>query len=94
MKGVRQPQWLAETLFHRIPPLDQFSPAGLLALGSTAGSRLPNGVGPISDWLSPCDRRPRLQRRDRHGFAPCSGMLDDLNLSETLYYVNHGVVAA
>ena len=57
------------------------SPAGLLALGSSAGPRLPDGVVSISDWLSPCGRRPRLQRRDRHGLAPCSGILDAAKVS-------------
>ena len=59
------------------------SPAGLLALGSSAGLRLPDGVVSTSDWLSPCNRRPRLQRRDRHGFAPCSGILDDVRMLAT-----------
>ncbi len=42
--------------------------------------RLPDGVNSISDWLSPCNRHPRLQRRDRHGIAPCSGILGHLKL--------------
>ena len=66
----------AETLCHRISP-DQTVPAGLLALGSAAASR-PSRRGGPHQWPGsrPSRRRPRLQRRVRHGVSPCSGMLE------------------
>jgi len=45
----------------------------LLATGSSEPLRLPDEVSPVSGWLfQPCSVRPRIQRRARHGFAPCS----------------------
>jgi len=57
-------------------PMIQSLPAGLLALGSSTWLSLPDGVDPISGRFSPFSPCPRLQRRDRHGISPCSGMLE------------------
>ena len=79
MKGVGRREASPKPFPSDFAPRES-SPAGLLALGSSAGLRLPDGVVSTSDWLSPCNRRPRLQRRDRHGLAPCSGILDDVRM--------------
>ncbi len=47
-------------------------PAGLLALGSPVRNAFPAGWAPPVTGFSPSCARPRLQRRDRHGIAPCS----------------------
>ena len=76
---------LVRNPFHRISPLVRTS-------SRSSGSRIVRrqtpsrrggpspvaGASPAGDL--PCLLRPRLQRRDRHGIAPCSGILDDFGV--------------
>ncbi len=52
--------------------------AGLLASDHLEVCGLPPEVGSGSDRYF-ADLHPRLQRRDRHGFTPCSGMQESFS---------------